>query len=192
MYVGYLVPLVSLFYEPDVSTSEVFPAFFLPILMIYFAGFFVIFEFACNIYADLSGFADRQFYQDYWNCTNFDEYARKWNKLVHEYLYRHFYLEYLKRYKFTPFQANIWTFIFSVVFHEIFLCVLFKQLSFYLTSLQINQLLLIFLFPLIKKISPMLANMFFWWGQFFCITSVCFNYVQDYQNFRFVPGGIGN
>lgn len=103
--------------------------------MIYFVCFFVVFDFCCNFYAEISGFADRQFYQDFWNCTNFDEYARKWNRLVHEFLYRHFYLEYLMRYKLTVFQANVWTFLFSIIFHEVYLTLLFNRASFYLTSL---------------------------------------------------------
>lgn len=28
-------------------------------------------------------FADREFYQDWWNSTSWDEFARKWNKPVH-------------------------------------------------------------------------------------------------------------
>lgn len=36
--------------------------------------------------ADISAFksfADREFYQDWWNSTSWDEFARKWNKPVH-------------------------------------------------------------------------------------------------------------
>ena len=103
--------------------------------MMYFINFFLVFDFVCNFYAELSGFADRQFYQDFWNSTTMEEYARKWNRLVHEFLYRHFYLEYLLRHKFTVFQANLWTFVFSMIFHEIFFIILFKEAAYYLTSL---------------------------------------------------------
>ena len=61
MYEAYddqMAPLISLFYD-YASVYNLYPCFYIPICMIYFVGFFVIFEFTCNIYADLSGFADR-------------------------------------------------------------------------------------------------------------------------------------
>lgn len=75
----------------------------MPIMSAYYITFIIVFDIVTNFYCDLSGFADRQFYTDFWNATNFDEYARKWNRLVHEFLHRHFYLEYLKRYNFSIF-----------------------------------------------------------------------------------------
>ena len=131
------LPLYDMLKEKHVSNTELFPSFYVPSMSLYFIGFFVVFDFAPNIYADMSGFADRQFYQDYWNCRNFDQWARKWNRLVHEYLYRHWYMEYLIRWRMTPFQANVVTFLFSIFFHEAFLTLIFKRVSFYLTSLQI-------------------------------------------------------
>ena len=131
------VPLIALFYE-GVDTFEVFPSWYQPIMISYYVCFFLVFDFVPNFYAEVSGFADRQFYQDFWNATNFDEYARKWNRLVHEFLQRHFYLEYLMRYKVTVFQAIVITFLFSALFHEMFFAVTYKRVSLYLTSLQIN------------------------------------------------------
>ena len=39
-------------------------------------------ECICNGFAELSRFADRQFYEDFWNSTSQDEFARKWNRCV--------------------------------------------------------------------------------------------------------------
>ena len=114
---------------------QLFSALYLPVMMTYFVCFFIIFEVAPNIYAELSGLLDRQFYQDFWNSTNFDEYARKWNKLVHEFLYRHIYLEYLLNYKFTIFQASIFTFGFSTLFHEYCFLSVFRKFTPYLSCL---------------------------------------------------------
>ena len=102
---------------------------------VYLFSSMVLFENAPNIYAELSGFEDRQFYQDFWNSTNFDEFSRKWNKLVHEFLYRHYYLEYLIKYRLTVFQAMILTFAFSTVFHELCFIAIFRRFSPYLTIL---------------------------------------------------------
>ena len=81
----------------------VYSSFYLPGSVVYYFNFLITFELATNIYAEFSGWTDRQFYQDFWNSQNWDEYARKWNKLVHEFLYRHYFLEYLLRYKLTIF-----------------------------------------------------------------------------------------
>ena len=85
----------------DGNQYQLFTALYLPGMTVYYMSFFIIFEIMSNIYAELTGFQDRQFYQDFWNSTNFDEYAKKWNKLVHEFLYRHYYLEYLLGYDMT-------------------------------------------------------------------------------------------
>ena len=90
------MPIIEAF--RTANQVQLFSAFYLPAMTVYFVAFYIVFDIATNFYAELSGLEDRQFYQDFWNSTNFDEYARKWNKLVHEYLYRHFYLEYLLNY----------------------------------------------------------------------------------------------
>ena len=156
-------------------------------MMEYFFGFITVFDLIPNLYADLSGFADRQFYTDFWNATNFDEYARKWNRLVHEYLHRHYYLEFLKRYNFSIFKGLVCTFLFSVVFHEIFFTVAFGRVSLYLSCLQLLQLLLLFVLQRMK--GTMAGNLFFWGGNIFGVTSVGYIYTYEYGNFHFYPGG---
>ena len=117
----------------DGNKFHLFSAFFLPGMIAYFVCFLIVFELATNFYAELSGLEDRQFYQDFWNSTNFDEYSRKWNKLVHEFLYRHYFLEYLIRYKLSVFQAMLWTFVFSTVFHECCFIAVFRRFTPYLS-----------------------------------------------------------
>lgn len=41
---------------------EVFTSFYLPVMLVVLISFLLLFEFATNFYAELSGFADRQFY----------------------------------------------------------------------------------------------------------------------------------
>jgi len=114
---------------------QIYTAFYLPAMTVYFVGFYTLFDIAPNFYAELSGLQDRQFYQDFWNSSNFDEYARKWNKLVHEFLYRHFYLEYLINYKCTVYQSSIMTFAFSTLFHELCFVSVFRAFTPYLTTM---------------------------------------------------------
>jgi hypothetical protein len=46
-------------YDSDIPVQQMFQSFYIPTNMIYFSCFFVLFEFSCNIWADISGFADR-------------------------------------------------------------------------------------------------------------------------------------
>ncbi len=179
-------PLIHMFFE-GVQTQEMFTTWYQPVMITFLCTFFITFDFSPNFYAELTGFADRQFYQDFWNATNFDEYNRKWNRIVHEYLHRHFFLEYLIRYRVTIFQSVLITFLFSVLFHEIFFTLSFGRCSLYLSSLQFNQLLLTFLFTKLK--GTLFGNMVYWFGQIFGVTSVAYNYYRDYYNYQYYKGG---
>ena len=46
-----------------------------------------------NAFAELLRFPDRVFYEDWWNVTEFGTYFRKWNGVVHEWLYYYVYLD---------------------------------------------------------------------------------------------------
>jgi sterol O-acyltransferase len=48
-----------------------------------------------NMSAELTGFADRNFYQDWWNSQSLGEYLGKWNPVILEWLKSYFYA-YLK------------------------------------------------------------------------------------------------
>lgn len=58
--------------------------FILPFMVNYLLIFYIIFECICNGFAELTRFADRGFYEDWWNAVTWDEFARKWNKPVHQ------------------------------------------------------------------------------------------------------------
>lgn len=55
------VPLIALFFE-GVDTYEVFPSWYQPIMISFYVSFFLLFDFTPNFYAEISKFADRQFY----------------------------------------------------------------------------------------------------------------------------------
>lgn len=65
--------------------------------------FYMMFECILNLLAEITNFGDREFYEDWWNCTTWDEFARKWNKPVHEFLLCHVYL---RAYVFTKVRLN--------------------------------------------------------------------------------------
>ena len=45
-----------------------------------------------NLFAEILRFGDRQFYQDWWNARSFAQYYRKWNCVVHDWIYNYLYL----------------------------------------------------------------------------------------------------
>jgi len=91
-----------------------------------------------NAFAEITRFGDRQFYLDWWNCTSWAQYYRKWNVVVHNFLYRHIYIEALTA-KFGK-DAAMWaTFIISAIMHEYIIAISFR---FYRPIL-----IFIFLFP---------------------------------------------
>ena len=67
--------------------------------MVHCLGLWIAFDGLCNFYAELIDFGDRQFYQGWWNATDTGQYNRRWNRIVHEYLYRHLFLELRNQYK---------------------------------------------------------------------------------------------
>ncbi len=54
---------------------------------------FFLFECVLAGYAELDRFGDRLFYDDQWNETDYEEFNRKWNKVVNEFLYRYVNLQ---------------------------------------------------------------------------------------------------
>ena len=44
-----------------------------------------------NLFGELLRFGDRLFYEDWWNVRDFSGYYRKWNIVVHEFLYYYIY-----------------------------------------------------------------------------------------------------
>lgn len=72
--------------EPDSNLFVVFVRLSVPMILCvrrmadqYLFIFYLIFECVCNGFAELTRFADREFYQDWWNSTSMAEFSRKWN-----------------------------------------------------------------------------------------------------------------
>jgi len=84
------------------------------------AGFFCLFHSTLNALAEVMHFADRKFYDDWWNCGSMRAYWRLWNVPVHSYFKRHIYIP-LKRRGWSSWNASMVVFILSAVIHEILL-----------------------------------------------------------------------
>lgn len=134
-------------------------------LLQYIFTFFIIWEFILNAIAELSMFADRDFYGPWWSCTDFGEFARIWNRPVHKFLLRHVYHSSISAFKLNKQQASLFTFILSSLVHELVMFSIFRVFRGYLLLFQMSQLPLIMLsntkFMKEKKI---LGNCICWIG----------------------------
>ncbi|XP_019357353.1 PREDICTED: sterol O-acyltransferase 1 isoform X1 [Gavialis gangeticus] len=98
----------------------------LPGILIYFLIFFAFLHCWLNAFAEMLRFADRMFYQDWWNSTSYANYYRTWNVVVHDWLYYYAYRDILwlfgKKFKAA---AMLSVFAISAAVHEYVLAVCF-------------------------------------------------------------------
>lgn len=95
--------------------------FAFPGMMFMITGFFLILHTWQNLFSELLTFGDRLFYEDWWNCTNFEEYYRKWNLVVHEWLYYYVYNDSIRLSKgrISKTISKFLVFIISNILHEV-------------------------------------------------------------------------
>jgi len=162
------------------STLHVIFKLMTPFTVNYLLMFYLIFECICNAFAELTRFADREFYQDWWNSVTFDEYARKWNKPVHEFLKRHIYT-YTKEKVKNKTTAMIATFLFSALLHELVLMSSFRMIRPYLLLMMMMQVPLIYLgsLPFVKSM-PRVGNFVFWFGMGLGPSILAIMYTREY------------
>ncbi|WFD30496.1 sterol O-acyltransferase [Malassezia sp. CBS 17886] len=136
-----------------------------PMMLCYLLIFYLMFECVCNGFAELTRFADREFYQDWWNSSSMEEFARKWNRPVHHFLLQHVYVSMRMHLGMSRHSASLFTFFISSVLHELVMAIISGKIRGYLFFAQMFQYPLILLArtPLIKQ-NPTLGNAMFWTG----------------------------
>lgn len=103
------------------SLSSAIINLMLPSVLFLIMGFFGFLHSWLNLWAEMTRFPDRAFYADWWNSIQFGSYYRKWNIVVHDWLYYYIYLD---LYRFFPTLRNgralaqLLTFIISAIIHE--------------------------------------------------------------------------
>jgi sterol O-acyltransferase len=138
-----------------------------PLLLEQLLTWYVIWECTLNVLAELTGFADRNFYGTWWNSVSWDEYARDWNRPVHDFLLRHVYNSSISSFQLSKGTATFVTFLLSACVHELLMLVLFKKVRGYLFAMQLMQLPLVSLSRTrLLKGRKILGNLVFWFGLF--------------------------
>ncbi|KAI3326253.1 MBOAT family protein [Xylariaceae sp. AK1471] len=136
-----------------------------PFMMEYLLAWYLIWETVLNIIAELTFFADRSFYDAWWNSVSWDQFARDWNRPVHNFLLRHVYHSSISSMRVNKHTATLITFLLSACVHELVMWCIFKKLRGYLLALQMFQL------PLVRlsrtrwlRDKKVLGNAIFWSG----------------------------
>jgi sterol O-acyltransferase len=121
-------------------------------ITLYLLAFYVIFECVLNVFAEITRFADRGFYDAWWNSTTWDQvlllfqsaqavanlkFAREWNKPVHLFLLRHVYHSSISAFSISKTNATFITFFLSACVHELLMACMFHRLRGYLLILQV-------------------------------------------------------
>lgn len=138
-----------------------------PMLLEQLLAWYVIWECLLNVLAEVTCFADRGFYGDWWNSVSWDQYARDWNRPVHNFLLRHVYHSSISFFRFSKMQATFFTFLLSAVVHEVLMFCLFQKVRGYLFTFQLAQIPLAALSKTKwLKGRDTLGNIIFWFGLF--------------------------
>lgn len=111
-----------------------------PLLMEYLLSWYLIWETILNLLAELTYFADRTFYGAWWNSVSWDQFARDWNRPVHNFLLRHVYHSSISAMEVDKHTATLITFFLSACVHELVMWCIFKKLRGYLLICQMCQL----------------------------------------------------
>ncbi|QIW99955.1 hypothetical protein AMS68_005473 [Peltaster fructicola] len=129
------------------------------------AGFYALFQAGLNALAEFMRFGDREFYGDWWNCSDVRSYWTSWNKPVSSFMKRHVYTPMLAR-GWSPTTAAIVTFLLSAALHELLVGVPTHNIigiAFAGMALQIPLIIITDRFRRMKGYYPkLIGNLIFW------------------------------
>ncbi|EMC95772.1 hypothetical protein BAUCODRAFT_71776 [Baudoinia panamericana UAMH 10762] len=138
-----------------------------PLLIEQLLTWYLIWECILNVLAELTLFADRGFYGDWWNSVTWDQYARDWNRPVHNFLLRHVYHSSISAFHLSKHTATFYTFLLSALVHEMCMAIMFKKVRGYLFTAQLLQMPLVMMSRhKFLRSRAVLGNVIFWFGLF--------------------------
>eukprot|EP01054_Gregarina_sp_Poly1_P002391 Gregarina_sp_Poly_1__2390@NODE_163_length_12241_cov_147_232955_g145_i0_p6_GENE_NODE_163_length_12241_cov_147_232955_g145_i0NODE_163_length_12241_cov_147_232955_g145_i0_p6_ORF_typecomplete_len401_score26_00MBOAT/PF03062_19/3_6e02MBOAT/PF03062_19/5e37MBOAT_2/PF13813_6/4_1e03MBOAT_2/PF13813_6/0_00072_NODE_163_length_12241_cov_147_232955_g145_i063717573 len=144
------------------SPLHVWARLIVPLLLLDFLFFYMMFECILNLLAEITQWGDRSYYDDWWNCTTWDDFARKWNKPVHEFLLCHVYISTYRVTKQSKFYASVSTFLFSAILHETVLATCLGLVRFWMFGLMMCQIPMMAFSRYHKHTT--FGNYYFWFG----------------------------
>ncbi|TKA61563.1 hypothetical protein B0A55_11025 [Friedmanniomyces simplex] len=157
--------------------AETVSSLLFPFMITFLLVFLVIFEYVLGAFAEITRFADRQFYSDWWNSLDWLEFSREWNIPVHNFFRRHVYSA-SRQVKMGRGLATALTFFISAVAHELVMgCITrkFRGYGFILMMMQIP-FVAIQRLPWVRK-QALLNNVLFWVFMIMGLSLLCALYV---------------
>lgn len=109
--------------------AEAISSLLFPFMVCFLLVFLVIFEYLLGAFAEITRFADRQFFLDWWNSCDWLEFSREWNIPVHNFFRRHVYS--VSRKRMGRGVATGLTFFVSSLAHELVMGCISKKLRGY-------------------------------------------------------------
>ena len=128
-----------------------------PAAYLWLLGFYSLFHSYMNFWGELTRFADRRFYYDWWNAGDLSEYWRKWNFPIHSFLIRHVYYP-LRRRNLDKMFCLLGTFFVSAVAHEYLMIGIIRKVNFIAFTIMIVNVPIIIVQDRLKHVSQSLFD----------------------------------
>nr|XP_023023200.1 diacylglycerol O-acyltransferase 1 [Leptinotarsa decemlineata] len=144
--------------------------------------FYVVFHSWLNLLGEILHFADRSFYDDWWNANNMDTFWRKWNLPVHRWAVRHLYFPMIDM-GYSKFIGGVAVFFISAFFHEYMVSVPLKTYKIWAFMGMMGQIPLSFVSKYVERTYGLrFGNLVFWssiiLGQPLCIMMYYHDYIM--------------
>ncbi|KAI0397079.1 MBOAT-domain-containing protein [Xylariaceae sp. FL0594] len=147
-----------------------------PFMLTLLLVFLVIFEYVLGAFAEITRFADRHFYSDWWNCSDWMEFSREWNVPVYSFLRRHVYAT--SKPTIGRNNATFVTFLVSAIGHEIVMACITKKIRGYGFFCQMLQLPIVMLqHTRWVRAHKTANNVLFWISMILGLSLICSLYV---------------
>ncbi|KAF2744866.1 hypothetical protein M011DRAFT_470174 [Sporormia fimetaria CBS 119925] len=147
-----------------------------PFMVTFLLVFLVIFEYLLGAFAEISRFADRQFYADWWNSCDWLEFSREWNKPVHHFFRRHVYSA--SRGHMSRPLATLITFLISALAHELVMgCITRKFRGYGFIAMMLQMPIVMVQRSRWLRGQTLLNNVLFWCSMILGLAMMCALYV---------------
>ncbi|KAL6157715.1 Sterol O-acyltransferase 2 (Sterol-ester synthase 2) [Exserohilum turcicum] len=147
-----------------------------PFMITFLLVFLVIFEYVLGAFAEITCFADRQFYADWWNSCDWLEFSREWNIPVHSWLRRHVYSA-SKNHMSRP-LATLITFVISALAHELVMgCITRKFRGYGFVAMMLQMPIVMLQRSKWVRGRTLLNNVLFWCSMILGLSMMCALYV---------------
>ncbi|KAF2455959.1 MBOAT, membrane-bound O-acyltransferase family-domain-containing protein [Lineolata rhizophorae] len=162
--------------EGGLILAETINRLLFPFMVSFLLVFLVIFEYVLGAFAEITCFADRHFYADWWNSCDWLEFSREWNIPVHHFFRRHVYsasLSHMSR----P-VATVITFLISALAHELVMgCISKKVRGYGFFAMMLQMPIVMVQRSKYVRGRTLLNNVLFWCSMILGLSMMCALYV---------------